>query len=55
MIFDVQWLNSDDMLEFHLPNSLLTVALYRHPPNFGVANTGNSLGSCEDFTTELGM
>jgi hypothetical protein len=55
MLFDIQWLNADGMLEFYLPNSLLTVLLYRHPPNFGVANTRNFLGSCEDFTTELGM
>ncbi|KAJ7744252.1 hypothetical protein DFH07DRAFT_777118 [Mycena maculata] len=29
--------------------------LYCHPPNFGAANTWNFLGSCEDFTMELGM
>jgi hypothetical protein len=55
MLFGVQWLNADPPLEFYLPNSLLTVVLYRHPPDFGVANTGSFLGSCEDFTRELGM
>jgi hypothetical protein len=55
MLFDVQWPNTDRALEFYLPNSLLTVVLYHHPPDFGVANTGNFLGSCEDFTKELGL
>jgi hypothetical protein len=54
-LFDVQWLNAEGMLEFYLPNSLLIVVLYRHPRNFGVANTRNFLGSCEDIATELGM
>jgi hypothetical protein len=54
-LFDVQWLNSEGMLEFYLPNSLLIVVLYRLPRNFGVANTRNFLGSREDIATKLGI
>jgi hypothetical protein len=54
-LFGVQWLNAGGMLEFYLPISLLIVVLYRHRRNFGVANTRDFLGSCEDIATELGI
>jgi hypothetical protein len=54
-LFDVQWINPEGMLEFYLLNSLLIVVLYRHPLNFGVANTRNFGGAVKTFATELGI